>query len=71
MNIQFAGTPPMDGTLREYFTYRPEFLFPLPAGVSAEDGALLEPLGVALHGWDLGGARIDDTVAVVAAAPSA
>ncbi len=69
MNILFAGTPPMDGTLREYVTYRPEFLNPLPEGVSVEDGALLEPLGVALHGWDLGGARIDDTVAVVGCGP--
>lgn len=69
MNLLFAGTPPMDGALREYMTYRPEFLFPLPEAFSAEEGALLEPLGVALHGWDLGKARVAETVAIVGCGP--
>lgn len=68
-NLLFAGTPPLDGGLREYVTYRPEFLFPLPAGFSAEDGAMLEPLGVALYSWDLAGLRVGETVAIVGCGP--
>jgi len=69
MNLLFAGTPPLDGGLREYVAYRPEFLFPLPAEFNADDGAMLEPLGVALHSWDLGRLRVGETVAVVGCGP--
>ena len=68
-NLVFAGTPPQDGGLREVVAYGPEFLFPLPSGLSAEEGALLEPLGVALYSWDLGGMRLGETVAVVGCGP--
>jgi len=68
-NLLFAGIPPMDGGLQEYMTYRPEFLYPLPAGFSADDGALLEPLGVAIHAWDLGRLRVGETVAIVGCGP--
>jgi L-iditol 2-dehydrogenase len=69
MNLLFAGTPPLDGGLREYVPYKPEFLFPLPAGFTAEEGALLEPLGVAIHAWDLGHLRIGQAVAIVGCGP--
>ncbi|NLG26369.1 MAG: zinc-binding dehydrogenase, partial [Chloroflexi bacterium] len=49
--------------------YRPEFLFPLPARLSAEEGAMLEPLGVALYSWDMGAVRVAETVAVVGCGP--
>ena len=68
-NLLFSGTPPQDGGLREYVAYRPEFLFPLPTSMTAEEGALLEPLGVALYSWDLGGARLGETVAIVGCGP--
>jgi L-iditol 2-dehydrogenase len=68
-NLLFAGIPPMDGGLREYVTYRPEFLFPLPPGMTAEQGALVEPLGVALHAWDLAKPRVGESVAVVGCGP--
>ncbi len=68
-NLLFAGIPPMDGGLREYVTYRPEFLFPLPEGMTAEQGALLEPLGVALHAWDLAKPRVGESVAIVGCGP--
>ena len=68
-HLLFAGTPPLDGGLCEVVRYRPEFLFPLPSGLSADEGAMLEPLGVALYSWDLGGARVGETVAVVGCGP--
>jgi L-iditol 2-dehydrogenase len=69
MRLQFVGTPPMDGGLQEYLAYKPEFLFPLPRAFSADDGALLEPLGVAIHGWDLAKLRIAETVAILGCGP--
>jgi L-iditol 2-dehydrogenase len=68
-NLLFSGTPPLDGALREYITYRPEFCFPLPQGFSAEEGALLEPLGVALYSWDLGHLRVAESVAIIGCGP--
>jgi len=68
-NLVFCGTPPLDGALREFMTYRPEFLFPLPEGMTADEGALLEPLGVAVHAWDLSKARLAESVAIVGCGP--
>jgi L-iditol 2-dehydrogenase len=68
-NLLFSGTPPLDGALREYITYRSEFCFPLPGGFTAEEGALLEPLGVALYAWDLGRLRLAESVAVIGCGP--
>lgn len=68
-HLLFAGTPPLDGALREYVTYRPEFLIPLPRGFTAEEGALLEPLGVAIYAWDLGALRVGESVAIVGCGP--
>ena len=69
LNLVFSGVPPLDGGLREYVPYRPECLFPLPEGFSAEEGALLEPLGVAIHSWDLAKLRVGETVAIVGCGP--
>jgi L-iditol 2-dehydrogenase len=68
-HLLFSGTPPLDGALREYLSVGAEFLFPLPTGFSADEGALLEPLGVALHGWDLAKLRVGASVAVVGCGP--
>ena len=69
LNLLFAGTPPLDGALREYMTFRSEFLYPLPSTFTADEGAVLEPLGVAIHAWDLAKVRIGETVAVVGCGP--
>lgn len=67
--MRFAGTPPTDGGLQEYLAWPAHLLHPLPAGMSYETGALLEPLGVAIHAVDLAKIRLADTVAVLGAGP--
>lgn len=52
-NMQFAGHGRTDGALRTFLTWPQRCLVPLPDGVSDAGGALLEPLGVALHAIDL------------------
>jgi len=50
----FAGQAPQDGALRQYMCWPEAFLFPIPDTLSDAAGALLEPLGVALHTVNLG-----------------
>lgn len=52
--MHFAGHGTDDGALREYLTWPERNLHPLPEGISDQEGALLEPLGVALHAVRLG-----------------
>ena len=52
--LRFAGHGQDDGALREYVAWPERCLFPLPDEISDAEGAMLEPLGVALHAVDLG-----------------
>jgi L-iditol 2-dehydrogenase len=68
-NIVFAGHSGQDGALLEYLAWPRSALHPLPAELSAAEGAMLEPLGVALHALDLAHLRIGSSVAVVGCGP--
>jgi L-iditol 2-dehydrogenase len=65
----FAGQAPQDGALRQYMCWPEGFMFPIPDSVSEEAGALLEPLGVALHTVDLGKLRVGMRVGVYGCGP--
>jgi L-iditol 2-dehydrogenase len=67
--IRFAGHGETDGMLRELMPWPAGLLHPLPDGVSDAAGALLEPLGVALHALDLGHVPFGGVVAVVGCGP--
>jgi L-iditol 2-dehydrogenase len=67
--VDFSGHGSTDGALREYLTWPSELLHSLPDELSDPDGAMLEPLGVALHAYDLGHVRIGSTVAVIGCGP--
>jgi L-iditol 2-dehydrogenase len=69
LRIVFAGHGRQDGALREYLTWPDRRLHPLPEVVSDAGGAVLEPLGVAVHAHDLGHVRVGATVAVVGCGP--
>ncbi len=68
-NLHFAGHGLDDGALREYLAWPEGNLFPLPGSLNAEEGALLEPLGVALHAVDLGQIRPGSTVGIFGVGP--
>jgi len=68
-DVRFCGTPPIDGVFAEYAVMPAENCFPLPEGFSADDGALLEPLGIAIHTVDLAHLKVGQTVAVLGAGP--
>lgn len=68
-DVIFAGSPGVDGAMREYMTYPARLCYPLPHGLTYDDGAVLEPLGIAVHATDLGKIRVGRTVAVVGCGP--
>lgn len=68
-HVRFAGHGSTDGAMREYLVWPTELLFPVPAGLTAADAAMLEPLGVALHAMDLAKVRLGSAVAVVGCGP--
>lgn len=47
--MKFAATPPFGGTLTGFYTSASDFCYKLPSHVSLQEGALLEPLAVAVH----------------------
>jgi L-iditol 2-dehydrogenase len=68
-DVRFAGHGRLDGALREFMVWPTELLHPLPDTLSDPDGAMLEPLGVALHAFDLGHLRVGGSAAVVGCGP--
>lgn len=48
-DIKFCATPPIDGSLCQYYCHAADFCYKLPDHVSLEEGALMEPLSVAVH----------------------
>ena len=68
-DVKFCGTPPINGVFSEYAVMPAVNCFPLPDGFSPEEGALLEPLGVALHSVRLAHLKPGDTAAVLGAGP--
>jgi len=67
--VVFAGHADQDGALREWMTWPSKHLFPLPDSLTSEDGAMLEPLGVAIHAVDLAKLRPGMTVGVFGCGP--
>src|SRR4051794_24899235 len=68
-NVVFAGHGRTDGGMQQYLNWPTEALHPLPAGMDGLTGAMLEPLGVALHACDLGHVHVGAEVAVVGCGP--
>lgn len=68
-DMAFAATPPYDGTLARYYCLPEDFCYKLPEGMSLQEGALVEPLAVAVHIVKQGGVRPGDSVVVFGAGP--
>lgn len=65
----FMGVYPRDGALQSFLNAPAHNCFVLPETVTDIGGAMLEPLGVALHALRLGHVAVGDTAAVVGAGP--
>ena len=67
--VRFAGHAGLDGGLQQELVWPDRLLHPLPDELSNDAGALLEPLGVAIHAVGLSHLREGDDVLVVGAGP--
>ncbi len=67
MHLEFLGIYPRHGALRERMVHPARQCVPLPAGIDSVAGALLEPLGVALHASQLAKIGVNDDVLIVGA----
>ena len=83
--MRFAATPPVDGTLAKYYVLPEDFCYKLPKpeatstsekgpnkgqhGVTLEEGALVEPLSVAVHLIKRADVKHGDSVIVFGAGP--
>lgn len=67
--MAFAATPPINGTLARFYTLPEDFCYKLPKHVSLQEGALMEPLSVAIHITKQGNIRPGNSVIVFGAGP--
>jgi L-iditol 2-dehydrogenase len=67
--VRFFATPPVDGAFANYVTIHEDFAFPLPSALSDEEGALMEPLSVAIWACRKGEVGPDTGVLVTGAGP--
>lgn len=66
-SLLFFGTPPADGCLCERVVCLAKFTFPLPEGITMDEGAMTEPLAVGLEAVAMAGIRGGESCAVLGA----
>jgi len=52
-SIKFCGTPPYDGSLREYIAWPADLCVPVPDSMTMSEAAMLEPLAVGVYGVEI------------------
>jgi len=67
--VLFRSTPPVPGLLRRYIAHPAVWCHKLPPTLSFEDGALLEPLSVALAAVERANLRLGDAALICGAGP--
>ena len=67
--VGFMATPPYDGAYCEYVSWPADFCHRLPPGTDFEEGAMVEPLAVAMQAVKRAGAHVGQSAAVLGAGP--
>jgi L-iditol 2-dehydrogenase len=68
-DVRFLGHAPVHGGLRTLMAWPQRLLLPAPDSIEGDHIALLEPLGIALHGIDLGHLKRGMSAGVFGAGP--
>ncbi|MBK0418369.1 NAD(P)-dependent alcohol dehydrogenase [Leucobacter sp. CSA1] len=68
-DVEFYAAWPVDGSFSEYAVIDDDFAFPLPPSMTAEEGAMIEPVSVALHACRRAGVFPGARVLVTGAGP--
>lgn len=66
-NVEFFGTPPIDGCFRELVAWPSPLAIPIPDNVSFDEAAMIEPLAVGVHAAKLAELKGGESVAVLGA----
>ena len=54
LSLKFAGSEGVDGAMQSLLAWPRNAIHPLPETMTPEEGAMLEPLGIAIHALHLG-----------------
>jgi L-iditol 2-dehydrogenase len=68
-DVKFMATPPVDGSLANFFTHPADFCYKLPDHVSFDEGAMCEPLSVGIHACNRAGVSLGSKVLIMGAGP--
>ncbi|KAJ3664996.1 hypothetical protein Zmor_000521 [Zophobas morio] len=68
-DMAFCATPPIDGNLSRFFAHDEDFCFKLPDHLTYDEGALMEPLAVAVHSLKQANFRLGQVLLVMGAGP--
>jgi L-iditol 2-dehydrogenase len=68
-DVKFSGVPPYTGSMRRYHVHHASYLHKMPDNLTYADGALLEPLSVALRGFERGPLKLGEAGVVFGAGP--
>ncbi|KAL4239697.1 hypothetical protein ACF0H5_000501 [Mactra antiquata] len=68
-DIFFCATPPDDGNMCQFYKHPADFCFKLPDNMSLDDGAMLEPLAVAVYSCKRGQVQPGSRVLICGAGP--
>jgi L-iditol 2-dehydrogenase len=68
-DVRFPAAPPVEGALSELYVHPAHLCVPMPKRMSFAEGALLEPLGVAIHVLTLAKVAPGGTVAILGGGP--
>jgi len=63
--VRFIGAPPFDGAMTNQLAVPLSGLIKIPTNMTAEQAAMLEPLGVCIHAIDLAKPKLLETVAII------
>ncbi|XP_067935215.1 sorbitol dehydrogenase-like isoform X2 [Watersipora subatra] len=66
-HMRFCATPPVDGNLCQFYKHPEDFCFKLPTNVSLNQGALIEPLAVAVYACERGNVGLSSNVLICGA----
>ncbi len=68
-NVIFLGAPPYNGALTHSINVPRQSIVTIPESMTADEAAMLEPLGVCIHAIDLAKPRLFETVTVLGCGP--
>lgn len=68
-NVIFLGAPPYNGALTQTINVPRQSIVTIPKSMTADEAAMLEPLGVCIHAIDLARPKLFESVAVLGCGP--